>query len=104
VPYLFSDLDWQAISLTAWTGLIYMGTVVTILGDILWYYALGKGGIERVGLFQFFQPVVGVLCAALLLGETLSPWLLAAAALILGGVYIATRAPRHIVASAARTK
>jgi hypothetical protein len=34
----------------------------------------------------------------------LSPWLLAAAALILGGVYIATRAPRHIVASAARTR
>ncbi len=104
VPYLFSALDWQAISLTAWASLLYMGTVVTILGYILWYYALAKGGIERVGLFQFFQPVVGVLCAALLLGETLSPWLVAAAGLILGGVYIATRAPRHISASAARTK
>ena len=39
-----------------------------------------------------------------MLVQTRRSLLLAAAALILGGVYIATRAPRHIVASAARTK
>lgn len=103
-PALFAGLEWQAIPVSAWVALFYMGPPVTILGYVLWYYALAKGGIERVGLFQFFQPVVGVICAALLLQEKLSPWLLLAAALILGGVYVATRAPRHIPASAARTR
>lgn len=104
VPFLVAGLEWPTIPLPAWAGLIYMGTVVTVLAYIFWYYALSQGGIERVGLFQFFQPVVGVITAAWLLHERLSPWLLVAAALILGGVYIATRAPRHIVSSAARTR
>lgn len=104
VPAIFTDIDWVGIPVQAWIGLIYMGIVVTIAGYMLWYYALAKGGIERVGLFQFFQPVVGVMCAAVLLSEPLSPWLFLAAALILGGVYIATRAPRHISVSATRSR
>lgn len=104
VPSLFGSLDYAAIPVVAWVALLYMGSIVTIIGYVCWYYALAKGGIERVGLFQFFQPVVGVFTAALLLGEHLSWWLLLAASLILGGVYVATRAPRHISERATASK
>ena len=90
-PWLFSNINWQAIPLTSWLGLIYMGPPVSVLGYVLWYFALAKGGIEKVGLFQFFQPLVGVMAAALLLQEALSPWLYLAVLMILSGVFVATR-------------
>jgi len=62
-------------------------------GDLPW--ALGKGGIARIGLLQFLQPVSGVLLAWLLLGEPVSASLPAATALILLGVWIATRTKLH---------
>ncbi len=68
---------------------------MTILGYALWYWALGHGGIARVGLLQFLQPVSGVLLAWLLLGERLTGSALLAAAIILLGMGIATqRTPR----------
>ena len=56
----------------AWIAILYLAIVVTILGYVLWYWALGKGGIARVGLIQFLQPVSGVILAGLLLGEQIS--------------------------------
>jgi len=65
--------------------------VVTILGYVLWYWALGRGGIARVGLIQFLQPVSGVVLAALLLGERISLSFVLASALVLSGVWLAIR-------------
>jgi drug/metabolite transporter (DMT)-like permease len=65
---------------------------VTIVGYVCWYWALGNGGIERVGLFQFLQPISGVILAWLLLGELIDGVFLAASALILCGVWIALKA------------
>jgi drug/metabolite transporter (DMT)-like permease len=84
--------DWSAVTAWGWIGVIYLALGVTILGYMLWYWALGNGGIARTGLFQFLQPVSGVLLAWLLLGERLTPGLIAATALILSGVWLARRA------------
>ena len=53
---------------------------------------IGKGGIARMGLFQFFQPVSGVILAALLLGETIGWSFLGASGVIMLGVWFAVRA------------
>jgi len=89
------DMSWQRVTPAAWGGVLYLAFGVTILGYTLWYWALGYGGIARVGLLQFLQPVSGVLLAWLLLGERLTGSALLAAAIILLGVGIATqRTPR----------
>ena len=80
-----------AASLRSWIAVFYLAAVSTILGYILWYWALGKGGIARVGLFQFLQPVSGVILAAVLLGEQVGFSFLAASALVLFGVWLAIR-------------
>ena len=76
----------------AWSGLLYQAIGVTIVAYILWYWALGTGGIARVGLFQFLQPVSGVVFAFLLLAEMLSITFIVASILIMAGVVIAFRA------------
>jgi drug/metabolite transporter (DMT)-like permease len=76
----------------AWSGLLYQAIGVTIVAYILWYWALGTGGIARVGLFQFLQPISGVVLAWLILSETLSLIFLLASSIIMVGVILAFRA------------
>ena len=76
----------------AWSGLLYQAIGVTVVAYILWYWALGTGGIAGVGLFQFLQPVSGVVLAWLILSETLSLLFMFASAIIMFGVILAFRA------------
>ena len=91
--WLIGDLgpELASASVRSWIAILYLASVVTILGYVLWYWALGKGGIARVGLIQFLQPVSGVILASLLLGEQISLSFLAASALVLFGVWLAIR-------------
>lgn len=91
--WLFGDLgpELAAASARSWLAILYLAAVSTILGYVLWYWALGKGGIARVGLIQFLQPVSGIILAALLLGEGITASFLAASALVLFGVWLAIR-------------
>ena len=76
----------------AWSGLLYQAIGVTIVAYILWYWALGTGGIARVGLFQFLQPVSGVALAWLILAESLTLIFVLASSIIMFGVILAFRA------------
>jgi drug/metabolite transporter (DMT)-like permease len=91
MPLLWARGEFAVASVPAWSAIAYLAIVVTILGYVLWYWALGRGGIARVGLIQFLQPVSGVVLAALLLHERISLSFLIASALVLGGVWLAIR-------------
>ncbi len=91
LPFSLGGIDLEHVGGDVWAAVLYQAIAVTIVGYVLWYWALGKGGIARMGLFQFLQPVSGVLLAALLLGEPLTATLLLSSALILGGVFLASR-------------
>jgi drug/metabolite transporter (DMT)-like permease len=91
VPVLWSQGTFAVASVPAWSAIAYLAIVVTILGYVLWYWALGRGGIARVGLIQFLQPVSGVILAALLLHEEISLSFLFASALVLSGVWLAIK-------------
>ena len=88
-------LDIETLKLAgslAWAGVCYQAIGVTIIGYILWYWALGTGGIARVGLLQFLQPVSGVILAWIILSEQLSVNFVIASGLIMLGVILAFRA------------
>ncbi|HUV21097.1 MAG TPA: DMT family transporter [Gammaproteobacteria bacterium] len=78
--------------LYAWSGLMYQAVGVTVVAYILWYWALGTGGIARVGLFQFLQPVSGIVLAWMILAENISLIFLLASSIIMVGVFLAFRA------------
>ena len=93
-PFVVDAPGLAAAGAGPWAGLLYQAVGVTIVAYILWYWALGSGGIARVGLLQFLQPVSGVILAWLVLGEKLSLTFAAASLIIMLGVALAWRA-RH---------
>lgn len=95
LPFAWFILDFDALAVAgqiAWIGVLYQAIGVTIIAYMLWYWALGTGGIARVGLFQFLQPVSGVVLAWLVLSEGISAGFAIASLLIICGVFIAFRA------------
>jgi drug/metabolite transporter (DMT)-like permease len=80
------EAGWQA-----WAAVLFLAIVTSIIGYIGWYWALAKGGISRIATIQFFQPISGLILAAILLGEQLTLPLAASSAVILAGVYLAQR-------------
>ena len=90
--FVIDSTSLQGAGSYAWSGLLYQAIGVTIVAYILWYWALGTGGIARVGLFQFLQPVSGVILAWLILAENLSLIFILASSIIMLGVVLAFRA------------
>ncbi len=74
-----------------WGSIAYLALGSTLLAYASWIWALGRGGIARVGLAQYLQPPIGVIAAAVILGETVTVSLVAAGVLIVAGVIVATR-------------
>ncbi len=93
-PFVVDAAALAAAGPWPWSGLLYQAVGVTIIAYILWYWALGSGGIARIGLLQFLQPVSGVLLAWLVLGEKLSLTFAAASLIIMLGVALAWRTRR----------
>lgn len=85
------SVDWGAGTVTSWTAVAYLAFAVSSLGYLLWYWALAKGGIARIGTLQFLQPVASLILAVLLLSEPMTLPLAACAALVLAGTILAHR-------------
>lgn len=81
--------DWQAVPATGWLAIGWMTLLSSLAGYALWFFALGRGGIERVGSLQLGLPVLTLAGAALVLGETVTSVLLASCAVVVCGTWIA---------------
>ena len=83
--------DWASVGTQGWTAIAYMTLLSSLAGYAAWFWALGHGGIARIGSWQFAQPVLSVFLAAALLGEAITLSLVGAAATILLGPALAQR-------------
>ncbi len=61
------------ISAKAWIALGYVSVFSMLIGFVFYYRGLAQGGIAAVGQLQLLQPFMGLLLAAGLLGERVSP-------------------------------
>ena len=94
----------EPLSAISWTGTYAASFLYTALGGtalawILWLGLVKAGEASRVSAYVFFVPLGSVLLGAVFLGETLSPWLLAGAALVICGIYLVNKqsavSPQH---------
>jgi len=91
---------------TTWSAFAYVSLVSQLLGFFAWYAALARGGTARIGQIQLSQPVMTLIWSALLLGEHVTPGMVAAALIVLACVVATQRTrvdaapPRASVASA----
>ena len=77
---------------SAWLGFAYVSLISQFLAFFAWYHGLAIGGVARVGQLQLFQPFMTIAASALLLGESISPLMLAAALLVFAAVALGRRA------------
>lgn len=77
---------------TAVGGMLYIACVSQFLGFVLWYRGMGVIGVARASQLQLAQPLLTVLWAVLLMGETLPAAVPLTAAVVLGCVVATQRA------------
>ncbi|MBI4608067.1 MAG: DMT family transporter [Candidatus Rokubacteria bacterium] len=77
-------------SATAWAVVLYQA-LLGALAHVWWYEAVKAVGASRSAIFMNFQPVVGVLLAAAMLGERPGPAQLLGGLAVLVGVTLTTR-------------
>lgn len=75
----------------AWLGLAYVSLFSMLIGFVFWYRGLAQGGIAAVGQLQLLQPFFGLMLAGLVLGEAVSPAMLAICAAVAACVAAARR-------------
>lgn len=94
VPFMLLRLGPGAAqaSTAAWAGFAYVSLFSMYLGFFAWYRGLAAGGVARVGQLQLAQPVLSLLWAVLLLGETVTPQAGLAAAGVIACVIATQRA------------
>jgi drug/metabolite transporter (DMT)-like permease len=83
---------WRGAGTAAWLSILYLAAVVSFLGALIWNLALKRVEASRQANFIFLQPLVGVALGAGVLGDPLTRWTAAGGALVLGGMWAATRA------------
>ncbi|MFI6581172.1 DMT family transporter [Embleya sp. NPDC050493] len=73
-------------------GLFYLAAVSQFLGFVAWYRGMAVIGVSAAGQLQLGQPLLTLVWAVLILGETLSPAMPIAAFAVLGCIVLTQRA------------
>lgn len=84
-------LEWKSVGWVGWSGVAYMAVCSTVLAYIIFYWALRHLEASRVAVVSYFQPITVILFSIPILGDRPTQHLLAGAALVLFGVYLAER-------------
>ncbi len=85
------SVPWSSFGWGMWACLITLSYGPMLLAFIAWFWALAKGGVRRVAVFQFLVPPLSVLISVVFLGERLTLPLIVAMAAIFGGIALARR-------------
>ncbi|MDX1811978.1 MAG: DMT family transporter [Gammaproteobacteria bacterium] len=89
---LFStNIHWPDIPLQGWLAILWMTLLSSLLGYALWFFALGYGGISRIGSLLLIMPVITLLLAALVLHEAITMFMLVICLCIVLGTYYAQK-------------
>lgn len=82
---------WSEIPMRAWIALLLVIAGPTVAAYLLNAWALKHADSSLVATYTYLQPVITVALAAIFLGEAIRPIVLVAGAMIIAGVYLASR-------------
>jgi len=75
---------------SAWLALLAVGILCTGVAYVLYFRIIGNAGPARALSVTYLVPVFAVLYGLLFLGETVTPWMLICAAVIIVGTAMST--------------
>lgn len=74
-----------------WGSVIFLSVGCTVIGFILWFWAIRRWEVSRVGLFIYLVPLVAMLVGHFVFSEPLTRYTLLGSGAILGGVILGSR-------------
>ena len=80
-----------AFSLQTWLSIIFLGALSSGLAYLFWYKALSVFPVAKLVIFQFLQPIAGMVISYLLIGERYTLWLAAGAVMIIWGICLVNK-------------
>lgn len=83
------ELNWTAISLAAYGGVVYSGLLSIGVAYVIWNYGLKTVGAVHTATYQNLVPVLGLLFGVILLNEQLSLLQYGGAILVIAGIILA---------------
>ena len=86
-----SEHGFGAVTPTLWAVLLYMAVLPSMIGALIYYYALIYMPASRVTAFLYLQPVLATLLAIPVLGEHVSGALIGGGAMVIAGVSLTER-------------
>jgi drug/metabolite transporter (DMT)-like permease len=81
------------VSATDAALLVYLGVLATLLGYILWNVGLRGIGPTRAVVYTYAISPLAVTIGAIVLGETITLWLVLGGVLVVGGIVLTQRMP-----------
>ena len=74
------------LNIMNWAVVFYLAAGASVIATITWYYALSRGGIGRMAVWQFALPIVGIFLATIVLDEQITVALIVSVMVILSGI------------------
>jgi drug/metabolite transporter (DMT)-like permease len=93
------NFDPRTISPGGWVGLGYLAWMTSGVNYVIWYWGLAYIRPTSVALLTNLQPIVTAAMAYVILHESLPAGFALAAALVLGGVWLAQSGPPRVAAA-----
>lgn len=91
IPFFLGMAGWQeyrGLSSSAVVAVVFLGVGCSGLGYWFWYAALERIDSTQVAAFLYFEPLITVLAAVALLGESVALPVVLGGILVLAGVFI----------------
>ena len=76
------------ISATDWIGILYLGIGTSIVGYVLWYYAIGRIDVSKVAVFANGQPILATVLAMIFLDYVITGNFVVGGMMTLAGVIL----------------
>lgn len=86
----FAEIPWQS-----WAAIGYLALFGSVISFVAYLYALQVLPTEQASLYAYINPLVALLCGALLFGEPLSLVIIAGMLVTLYGVWLVKKAARE---------
>jgi len=77
-----------AFSVSDWLGILYLGIGTSIVGYVLWYYAIGRIEVSKVAVFANGQPVLATVLAVIFLDYAITGNFVVGGVMTLTGVIV----------------
>lgn len=91
--------QWAAVQHASWHGwaaLLYTAIVASLFAHTCWYWLVARYPVTRLTAVTLLSPLFGILFGVTIMGDPLTPRMIAGSAIALTGVYIVVRRERRL--------